>query len=163
MQIDTIRTIYDYHYWATRRIMNTCQTISAEQLTTAAAQGYGSLHTILVHMLDADTSWRMRCEDGSDSAEITTADVPTLDLLIERWVAEEQAMRAYLGRLSNADLAGVVRYPIGNGQWRERVRWHCLYHVVNHGTQHLSEAAALLTGYGSSPGDIDFTVFLNGV
>jgi hypothetical protein len=27
--------------------------------------------------------------------------------------------------------------------------------------QHRSEAAALLTGYGQSPGEIDFTVFLN--
>jgi uncharacterized damage-inducible protein DinB len=39
--------------------------------------------------------------------------------------------------------------------------WHCLLHVVNHGTQHRSEAAALLTEYGSSPGDLDVTMFLN--
>ena len=43
---------------------------------------------------------------------------------------------------------------------RDRILWHCLYHVVNHGTQHRSEAAALLTDYGSSPGDLDFTLFL---
>jgi uncharacterized damage-inducible protein DinB len=38
---------------------------------------------------------------------------------------------------------------------------HCLFHAVNHGTLHRGEAAALLAGYGQSPGDFDFTLFLS--
>jgi uncharacterized damage-inducible protein DinB len=42
-----------------------------------------------------------------------------------------------------------------------RLRWHLLYHVFSHGIQHRSEAAAMLTDYGQSPGNIDFTIFLS--
>ena len=33
--------------------------------------------------------------------------------------------------------------------------------IVQIGTQHRSEAAILLTSYGQSPGDFDFTMFVN--
>ena len=38
--------------------------------------------------------------------------------------------------------------------------WQMLAHVVNHGTQHRSESAALLTQAGRSPGDLDMIVWL---
>ena len=37
--------------------------------------------------------------------------------------------------------------------------WQALAHVVNHGTQHRSEAAALLTAAGRSPGELDMIVY----
>jgi uncharacterized damage-inducible protein DinB len=70
-------------------------------------------------------------------------------------------MRAYLAGLSDIDMENHLRYTTDEGLQRDRILWHCLVHVVNHGTQHRSEAAALLTDFGHSPGDLDFTVFLN--
>jgi uncharacterized damage-inducible protein DinB len=74
---------------------------------------------------------------------------------------EERAMRDYLAQLTDANMTDYVRDTVPEGHKRERLLWHCLWHVANHGTQHRSEAAAILTERGSSPGEFDFTAFLN--
>ncbi len=75
-------------------------------------------------------------------------------------MAERREMRATIYGLTDETLNGVIRYIIP-GAVRERAVWHCLLDLVNHATHHRAEAAALLTTYGQSPGDFDFTLFLN--
>lgn len=161
MRIQDLLLLYDYNYWANGRILTAAAQASPEQLVDPARFGFVSLRATLVHTLDAEYGWRMRCQHHSSTPDMAETDFPTVDLLKQRWHEEESAMRAYLATLQDDDLASVLRYTIDTGELRERVLWHCLLHVVNHGTQHRSEAAALLTEYGHSPGDLDFTVFLN--
>ena len=99
--------------------------------------------------------------DNWSAPDLNAADFPDFATLQERFAKEEQAMRAYLVTLSNEDITKHRYYTTNEGDDRDRILWHVLLHVVNHGTQHRSEAAALLTDYGCSPGDLDFTVFLN--
>lgn len=155
--------LYDYNYWVTHQILTASAQVSPEQFQAAPRHSFGSLRGTLVHTLDAETAWRMLCQHNTlDFFDQLTAEMfPTVEGLAQRWQAEEHAMRDYLTRLTEADLATYVRYTTPEGARRERVLWHCLWHVVNHGTQHRSEAAAILTDYGASPGELDFTVFLN--
>jgi uncharacterized damage-inducible protein DinB len=165
VNIRDVLTLYDYNYWATRRLLDACTGLSGEQFQAPAAYSLGSLRGTLVHALDAERAWRMLCQHQTlayfRALEEAEDAFPTVGALERRWSEEEREMRAYLAGLSDDDLAGYVRYTTEEGR-RERVLWHCLWHVVNHGTQHRSEAAAILTGYGRSPGGLDFTQFLNG-
>ena len=68
-------------------------------------------------------------------------------------------MWAYLDTLTDEMLNGTIRYVIP-GVIRERVVWQFLLAALLHNMQHRSEAAHMLTEYGQSPGDIDFTLFL---
>jgi uncharacterized damage-inducible protein DinB len=177
MKIDDIRLMFEYNYWANHRILDACSRVTPEQYT--ATTEFGTLRPTVIHIVDAEWSWLrsfkshfVPAERISDpwkhenlvqwgTEELTDADLPTLDALKQRAQEEERQMRAYLGTLTDADMDGILRYPIDDTIVRERVLWHCLYHLVNHGTQHRSEAAALLTSFGASPGGMDMTLFLN--
>ena len=172
MNIKDIHLLYEYNYWANKRILGASVNLTQEQFLASGSFPYGGLRGTLVHTLDSEWSWRHLIEsigsasepkdfDWANWPELKEADFPTIDSLETRWREEEQAMRAYLGNLSDADMERHLRYTTDTGIKRDRILWHCLLHVVNHGTQHRSEAAALLTEYGHSPGDLDFTVFLN--
>ena len=154
-----IGTMYDYNYWANERILGTASTISQETFIAPSGFPRGSLRGTLLHILDAEFGWRMLLQHGTEEPDLAESDFPTLASIRSRWRDEEAAMRAYIGELSEQALETVVRYTNPQGAKRERVLWHCLYHLVNHGTQHRSEAAAILTEHGSSPGDIDFSIF----
>jgi uncharacterized damage-inducible protein DinB len=170
MKIDEIKLLYDYNDWADARILAACARVRPEQYAAPASYGRGGLRAIMVHILD--NLWQQRItlqgyyqepladEAAYDATELHEDAFPTLAVLQERWRMEQQEMRAYLDTLTEETLNGTIRYVIP-GTKRERVVWHILMEVIIHATQHRSEAAALLTGYGQSPGDFDFTISLN--
>jgi len=170
MKIDEIRLLYDYNDWADARILAACARVSPEQYAAPTFYGRGGLRATMVHILD--NLWQQRItlqgyyrepladEAAYDATELHEDAFPTLSMLRERWIIEQREMRAYLDTLSEETLNGMIRYVIP-GAVREYVVWHILLDVILHATQHRSEAAVLLTGYGQSPGDFDFTMSLN--
>jgi uncharacterized damage-inducible protein DinB len=162
MNIQDIHLIYKYNYWANKKLLDASRNVSHEQFTAPASFPYGGLHGTLIHILDAEWGWRMFLQHDNWSApDLNPADFPDLAAIQERWTKEEQEMRTYLAALHDEDINMHRYYNTSEGDSRDRILWHCLLHVVNHGTQHRSEAAALLTDFGQSPGDLDFTIFLN--
>jgi uncharacterized damage-inducible protein DinB len=171
MLVDEIKLMFDYNNWANRRILETSAGVSQAQYAAITHCGFGrpSLRGTLVHMLDSEWQWRITCQgfydqplrDEEYEATILTEDqFPTLAALEERWKSERQEMQAYLATLTDEKLNSPIRYVIEQGVIRDWVLWQVLYHCVDHATEHRSEAAAQLTGYGQSPGDLDFTLFL---
>ena len=170
MKIDEIKLLSDYNDWADLRLLAACARVSPEQYAAPDSYGRGGLRATMVHILD--NLWQQRItlqgyyqepladETAYDATELHEDAFPTFAGLRERWMIEQQEMRAYLDTLTEETLNSTIRYVIP-GAIRERVVWHILLDLTLHATQHRSEAAALLTGYSQSPGDFDFIMFQN--
>jgi uncharacterized damage-inducible protein DinB len=156
-----ILTLYDYNYWAAARVLDAAAGLTPEQLTSPALLSHGSVRGTLVHIFGTEVVWRRRCQEGvSPLALPAEAEFPTLESLLVRWHAEEEAMRSYLAPPADGDLNLPVRYRTTKGVPHGNVLWQLLVHVVNHGTQFRAEAGVALTAFGQSPGDLDVIAFL---
>ena len=79
-----------------------------------------------------------------------------------RWLEEQENLMTFVQGLTDERLNLPFQYKNTKGQPRESILWYSMAHVVNHGTQHRAEAAAMLTDFGCSPGDVDLIYFLGG-
>jgi len=159
MNVSYFSTLYDYDYWANERILRAAENVSAAQFV-AATESRWSLRKTLVHTMSAEWLWLSRWRGISPTAGLSEGDFPTVESVRTRWHAGKQDMRAFQAALNDEGLKRVVQYTDTRGQSLAFPLWQLMAHVVNHGTQHRAEAAALLTDWGYSPGNMDLTVFL---
>ena len=160
MKTGDVQLLFQYNDWANKRILASAEKVTLEQLTLPNDYGWGSLRGALVHLLDAEYFWRILLKDSLFVDALSPEDFPNVNAIRARWDVENRELWAYLEGLRDDELLSTFSYEV-DGEMRHRVLWHCLFHVVNHGTQHRSECAALLTGFSHSPGNLDFTVFLS--
>ncbi|MEX1020130.1 MAG: DinB family protein [Litorilinea sp.] len=158
MQKSELITLFDYNYWANRKIFDAAAQATRTQLTEPRQLSWESIFQTLTHILSAEWIWRVRCQEGiSPRAFLNPADFADMAALLARWREEEAALRAFLEDLPAGEVTQIVQYSNTRGDTFEKPLWQILIHVVNHGTQHRSEVALYLTDLGFSPGDIDFS------
>ena len=159
MNKDDISTFIRFNFWANGRILTTCQNLTTEQFTRKLDPnpGWGSLRGILAHTLDTEYGWRTALQDLEDNImqETDFADVAALQA---RWQVEKEAWFAYEAVLTHE----ILNQGYGDDPKSNPKVWQTIMHVVSHSIQHRAEAAYILTGYGYSPGELDFAIFMKG-
>ena len=149
-----IRFLFAYDRWATEKVLDQLDGVEPALWGREGVVGDRGLGSILVHMLGAHQRWRLAFEGSEESPEPEAEPLPSAEDLVARWRAELDATDRFLGEVTPGFLAYV----------RDGVKVSVmLQHLANHGTQHRSEAALLLTQAGRSPGEIDLIFFAEDV
>ncbi len=158
MKLDDIKFMYKYNDWANERILKTTEQVTVEQFTIHNNLSWGSLRGTLVHMLDTEWAWRMLLQHRKNVDLMNEKDFPNLASLRKPWNEEKIAMSDYLNSLTDDDMHEHIKHIDQSSN--KNALWHYLWHVVNHGGQHRSECAMILTAFGYSPGELDITEYL---
>ena len=160
MQAEMLRSLYGYNRWATERVLEAAGGLTPEQLDAPGGAGRGSIRETLLHLVHTQRSWLVWWNGSLSAAEayglqLDADRYPDLTTLRAYWEEVEQDTRRFLDTLTDADAARVYTDTLPNGMQFSMALWKMMLHVANHGTQHRSEVAAMLTGFGHSPGELD--------
>lgn len=161
MNKQDILIFYQYNQWANAKILNAAANLTPEQFLAPAAFPHGGLRGTLVHALSAEWIWRTRWEGTSPTFMLKSDEFPDFPSLRARWAEEEVRLMNFVNSVREERLNNTFDYTNTSGKPFSRVLWHAMAHLVNHGTQHRTEAAAMLTDFGCSPGDIDLIFFVS--
>ncbi len=146
MNAADLRFLFGYDRWATDRVLMSCAEVDEAVWLAPNAIDERGLAAIMVHALGAHQRWRHGLSGRSGTPRPERAPLPTVGALHQAWLVEWAAMDAWLTGLDDAAATSLRDgLPV----------WQLLAHLANHGTQHRSEAAVLLTSAGHSPGDLD--------
>ncbi len=152
---DQARLMIAYNEWADLRIIDAAEGLTAEQ--------FDGLRATFAHMLGTQVwwyaLWTAGANAGEGAGEFIQPDIPAVAELRPSFERGHANLRAYTDDLTDE---GWHREEPWWKQWgydQTMAMGETLFQVVEHGVQHRSEIAVVLTSYERSPGDLDYLNF----
>ena len=148
----------DFVKWADDRCLTAAASVPDETYHKDFGFSFGSVHNVLVHMMGAQYMWLNRLKDPT--AEPTfpqPPDVPTMQVLRQRWDALHEEWRLYVRSLTEAQLLDRIHY-VRRGQHYSGILWTLLNHTFDHATHHRGQLNSLIKLAGGTPGDYGYII-----
>ena len=151
MNLQDLRTLLDYHYWARNRLLDALEPLTPEQFSHDTGSSFKSIRETIVHIYAAEWAWHSRWQGRSPRALMTSEAFPDVAAIRAAWSALEATMRAFLDSLGEDGIARVFDYTLLGGQDGSSPFWQMLQHVVNHASYHRGQVTTMLRQLGVPP------------
>jgi uncharacterized damage-inducible protein DinB len=151
MNLQDLRTMLDYHYWARDRLLDALETVPPDQLTRDLGSSFKSIHETLAHTYAAEWAWYSRWQGQSPTALLPADQFPDVAAVRRAWSQHEAEMRAFLDAVGEDGVSRVFEYKLLSGQPGASPLWQMLQHVVNHASYHRGQVTTMLRQLGATP------------
>jgi len=160
MTITDLESLYDYSYWANARLFSVVSALTSEEFARPIAGSWGSVRNTLVHMMSAEGGWLERAGGPRRGPALDPDNFPTFESLTTYWKAQEVKVRAFLGSITDEDLARPKEFTIPQLSMTGVLTiGEMLHHAVNHNTHHRAQAALQIRELGYVPGNLDLLFY----
>jgi uncharacterized damage-inducible protein DinB len=151
--VDLIVEFFQHNALMNQRLMEACRGLSPEQLGATTPGTYGSIAATLVHIANAQEGYAARFLGTERPERLAENPFPGVEAVAERLAHGDARLleaAAQAGREHEVQVTG----DDPPGTWRMRASL-LLLQAVNHGTEHRSQVATILTQLGLEPPAMD--------
>jgi uncharacterized damage-inducible protein DinB len=162
---EALQTMYEYGRWATGHLLDVAETLTPEQLNAPGGAGHGSIRETFIHQIVTQQRWLVWWDGSMELTEalsyrVDEDDYPDIPAIRALWEEVEAQTFQFIDSLSAEDIERSYHAELPWGlPPTDFTLWWMMLHVINHGTQHRAEIAAMLTAAGHSPGDMDLLFY----
>ena len=151
MTTSLLADAFGHHIWATLQVIDTCATLTPEQLSSSVPGTYGSIIDTLRHTVAGDCGYLFALTGG----RVREIDEDSMDLAQLRAAIEANgaSWTAFLAQDLDPEIT-VTRHRDDGSDSRAPMGIR-LAQAVHHGTDHRSQICTALTNLGIEPPAID--------
>jgi uncharacterized damage-inducible protein DinB len=150
--MDLLVELFRHNTMMNQRILEACSPLSTDQLETTATGTYGTIGATLVHIANSQTAYSARLLDTERPDPLAEDPFPGFAALAERMALGDGQLEQAAAAPSEREVEVTGDDPVGT--WRMPVSLF-LVQAINHGTEHRSQIATVLTQLGVEPPDMD--------
>ncbi len=151
--------LYDYNYWAQRRVWANVLQLSDEAFQQDLHYSVGSIRDQCAHMLSVEHWWFVFLGTG-ELTFLNNQQLTTREAIRTQWDTTEALVRAYLDRLTPEELQHEVRPDFWTAERRPIRVYQALTQVANHSTDHRAQTLAGLHRLGAPTAGQDVLDYL---
>jgi uncharacterized damage-inducible protein DinB len=151
MNLENIRELFDYSYWARDVMLTAVRELNAEQFTRPIESSFKSVRDTIVHIYGAEGVWYSRWQGRSPAGLPSPDQFPDVSAIAAAWGDLERGIRSFIEDLGDAGLAREVEFSTLDGHKASAPFWQMAQHVVNHGSYHRGQVTTMLRQLGAAP------------
>jgi uncharacterized damage-inducible protein DinB len=151
--MDLMSEFFRHNSMMNERLLEACRPLSAEQLGATATGTYGTVGATLVHIANAQVGYAARFLGTERPERLPEDPFPGIEAVDERLAMGNRQLQEAAAQADRAPEVQVVGDD-PPGTWRMPGAL-LLLQAVNHGTEHRSQVATILTTLGIVPPEMD--------
>ncbi|HEX3722848.1 MAG TPA: DinB family protein [Nitrolancea sp.] len=148
---DPLHEMFQYHSWATLKLLDYCAGLPPEQLDATTPGTAGTIRSTFAHLIGAD-SWYLSLMTYDTSIEVANRTSLSLAELRAHFVKQSEMWEAVLGQLNELDPMIPAR---GSDPAIPHVRNLLLLQAFHHGNDHRTHICSVLSANGHDVPEFD--------